>query len=247
MSKVNKGTESVYWEVFDPERSVYTVPDDILDVIGGDAQGHAAVKSPKNNFEFNDVEVLFRRTYAPAARTPTRTAPAAFATSTSASSAKSTDDSGAFATPAKQATILVPTIIGIALLAGLGFFLFRRRRQNAASRPAEEPPGYKPYNSAAAESVVTSSYTPTGTFNGYQPPYPPPPPLMGYDTTGNGYSDAGAQLSPPPPQELPQHGWRSPEPMSIRSPVPGHYPPPLLEGLTEARSPGPGQEMKERR
>lgn len=237
------GPEKSYWDVFDPAHKDYLVPEDIVAVIGGDGAGGASVRSPKNNFEFNDVSVLFDRTYQPSARMATRTAPAALVTSSAAA-----DDSGVFSTHEKRATILVPVLVGTAVLAGLVFFGLSRYRRRLRRIRAAEPPGYKPYNPAAADSVITSSYTPTATLNSFQPPYPPPQPtptpgmMVGYDTTGSGYSEVVG--SPLPPQELPQHGWRSPEPMSIRSPVPGHYPPPLLEGLTEARSPGP--EMKER-
>jgi hypothetical protein len=36
MSKFDKGTESVYWDIFRPERDTYTIPDDIIKVIGGE-------------------------------------------------------------------------------------------------------------------------------------------------------------------------------------------------------------------
>jgi hypothetical protein len=36
MSKVKEGTESVYWDRYDPSRDTYTIPDDILNVIGGE-------------------------------------------------------------------------------------------------------------------------------------------------------------------------------------------------------------------
>jgi len=132
---------------------------------------------------------------------------------------------------------------------GAGSLDHAHRRRLRRIRTTTEPPGYEPYNPTAADSsVITSSYTPSATLNGFQPPYPPPQPtptpamMLSYDNTGSGYSEAVG--SPVPPQELPPHSWHAPEPMSIHSSVPGHYPPPLLEGLSEARSPGP--EMKER-
>lgn len=243
MSKDGPG--KTYWDVFDPAHAEYVVPEDIVAVVGGDGTGGATVRSPKNNFEYNDVGVLFGRTYQPSARTPTRTAPVALVTTTAAA----TGDSGVFSTHGKRATILVPVLLGTAALVGVVLFvLSRRRRRLRRILAVTEPPGYKPYNPTAADSVITSSYTPTATPSGFHPPYPPPQPtptpvmMLSYDNTGSGYSEVVG--SPVPPQELPPNNWHTPEPMSIHSSVPGHYPPPLLEGLNEVRTPGP--EMKER-
>jgi len=36
MSKVDTGTSAAYWGLFDPKRDSYTIPDDIIKVIGGE-------------------------------------------------------------------------------------------------------------------------------------------------------------------------------------------------------------------
>ncbi|KAA8897511.1 hypothetical protein FN846DRAFT_231777 [Sphaerosporella brunnea] len=256
MSKVNKGTQSVYWDIFVPSRATYTVPDDITNVIGGDGNGNAATKSPKAGFNANDLSVLFARTVTTKARTPTRAAP----TPTSSAANNTGNNTGAFSTPAKRARILAPALGGAALLAALaGFLLYRRKRTRTKEK--DRLPGYESAT-AAAESVVTTHtpYSPLPPQHGMwspPPPPPPPPPPEEYGYLASAYSEnsfasslTARQMSPPPPPPLAElGGWVSPAPGSMvargstTGVVQGHYPPPLQEGMAEVRASQP--EMKE--
>ena len=201
--------------------------------------------------DYSDLGTLFRRTITATTRAPTRTAPAMSAHSSGTASA------GAFSTPAKRATILVPAIVGGLLLAALAaWLLLRYRRSRQTARPSLE--AYKERNPGTApESLATAPYSSPPTAPGWGDSHPGPPPI-GY--AARAYSDYSGSSQTPrrSPAELPlgqtpmgtplPHGdygqWVPPPlPLAMRGGVvPGHYPPPLPNEYVEGRSP----EMKER-
>ncbi|KAF8535116.1 hypothetical protein BDD12DRAFT_894032 [Trichophaea hybrida] len=271
MSKLDTGAESVYWAKYNSSRDKYSVPDDIIKAIGGDGKGSAQIKSPKNGFDSQDLEVLFRRTISITSRTPTRTSPALPDTTSPNNGA-----SGPFSTPAKRARILAPAIIGGIALLALAFFLIRRYRTKKAAAggdvvtpngaTSDNPPGYKPRDSVAPATALAGhplSAYPTGNappllpgqawaYQPVPPQHPPADPMQQYPT-GYSYSEySEAQTTPArvqSPVELPQGPVPpSPEPsdndgpwLPQRMPA-GHYPPPLPDNFVPGRSP----EMKER-
>jgi len=233
-------------------------------------KGSAQVKSPQGGFDARDLEVLFRRTISITPRTPTRTAPAL-----PDSSSANTQPSGPFSTPAKRAAVLAPSIIGGIVVLALVFYLIRRYRRNKTATNGEavaltggsssdNPPGYKPRDSAAPEptsghplsAYPTGNAPPPPQLWGYPPHQHPPAEYMNQYPTGHSYSEYSEPQTPAriqSPVELPHgqtpapsdqsdyEGWRPP---IQRGAMPeGHYPPPLPEGFVPGRSP----EMKERR
>jgi LPXTG-motif cell wall-anchored protein len=251
LSKVESDSETYYWGKYIPSRNKYSVPSDIRNVIGGDEKGLSSQSKPDKGFNSPDVERLFGRPVAITERQPTRSAPAG-----PANTASATDD-GPFSTPAKRATIIVPIVIGLLLLAGLAaFFILRRRKKTAYSAaPQDQPPVYKPRDSGAPESVLAPipQYPPgstspaAGNWGNNNSVYAPPPhphpsldPNLQYATGSGGYSprvfnDFGESPVTPGggipqgPVEMPQGHTPAPE-------VEGWSPPPL------PRSPGsPGR------
>lgn len=226
------------------------------------AHGNAQVKAPDPKFDAADLDVLFRRTVTVKPRKPTRTAPASHTSSTEVSTDAVSDDPGVFSTPGKRAAILVPVICGIAILAGLAFFLVRRyRRKNTAAAAQSQsdapPPQYK-------QEAIDGHMDESSTYHHHQQPgwghLPQPTPNPAehqyQDSFPTGpysdYSNSVPRPASPPPAELGAtciQGTPSGQPgPPVDSPpvMVGHFPPPLREGLMEAQNPVLGPEMKDR-
>ena len=231
MSEVDNGNEDIYWAAYHPDRNTYSVPQDIIAVIGGDGKGNAQIKTPGNgSFDYADLQTLFRRTVTPTVRTPTRTAPA-LASVTAARAA------GAFSDAGKRAAILVPVIAGAALLTALAAWLILRHRRRSKLGGLE---GYKEHNASIMPESLPSPdwdrHPPTGysarAYSDYTGLPAPSLAELPLEQTPSG--------TPRPPREY--VSWAAPREARDDGVLPGHYPPPLPDEYVELNSP----EMKER-
>ncbi|KAF9872743.1 hypothetical protein CkaCkLH20_09922 [Colletotrichum karsti] len=202
------------WELYSPNKTSYSVPDDIIAVVGGNGNGGASKTAPANGWNQNDLGLMMAQTADISVRTPTRMVSPA---------ATSTGRVGTFVTGA---------IVGIAIGAAAVIVLFalacfclvrRRRRINRYHTPRAPRPGHPYHTQSMSEawspppmthmSPVASPYSPP---YGHSPFTPPPPPMSP--------PPQSAQTVPPhmgPPVELPSE---SPGPPTISTVTPAPAP-----------------------
>jgi len=121
---LNLGKQNVdeaMWYGYLPNLTSYSVPSEIISIVGGGPAGGATLKAPSDGFKSPDMTVYFRENATAGARTPTRTIP----TSTSTPS---------LIPPARSSRSLsIGAIVGIAvggaafllILAFAGFYFIR--------------------------------------------------------------------------------------------------------------------------
>ncbi|KAH7116643.1 hypothetical protein B0J13DRAFT_653225 [Dactylonectria estremocensis] len=63
------------WALYDPSKTHYVVPIDIISVVGGSAEGGANKMAPTHGFDHQDLRVLMTRKASAASRNPTRAIP----------------------------------------------------------------------------------------------------------------------------------------------------------------------------
>ncbi|KAL6411727.1 hypothetical protein AUP68_04101 [Ilyonectria robusta] len=63
------------WSLYDPSKTHYVVPTDIISVVGGSAEGGASKMAPTDGFDHQDLRALMTRKASAASRKPTRAIP----------------------------------------------------------------------------------------------------------------------------------------------------------------------------
>ncbi|KAJ4152149.1 hypothetical protein NW765_017658 [Fusarium oxysporum] len=63
------------WALYDPSKTHYVVPIDIISVVGGSAEGGATKTAPADGFDHQDLRALMTRKASAASREPTRAIP----------------------------------------------------------------------------------------------------------------------------------------------------------------------------
>jgi hypothetical protein len=109
------------WALYDPDKTQYVVPDDILSVIGGTPDGGATKTAPADGFMHRDLGVLLTRTASVAERTATRSVQ-------DPNDSHHEADKGSLSTTA-IAGIAVGGAAGLIALAMVCFCLVRRHRR----------------------------------------------------------------------------------------------------------------------
>jgi hypothetical protein len=179
------------WALYEPDKTRYAVPSDVVDVIGGDGAGGATKTAPEGGFGHQDLTALMTRKANIAVRTPTR----------DVGGGLGSDDSPALSTGAIVGIAVGGGVVLIALLAGC-IFCLRRHRRKAAQRHASQqqgpflPPGH-PYHNSVSEA----GWSPAQTSALASSPSP-------YFQAAPDH-DARARSVPPytgPPVELPSDG-----------------------------------------
>lgn len=177
-----------YWVLYSPNKTSYVVPDDIIDVIGGGADGGATKTAPDDGFDHRDLQYLMPRKATVAARQPTRAIPG--------SDSGSDKNKGGGLSSGAIAGIAVGG--AAALLAGLVvcFCLYRRHKgKRGASSHTSMVQSYQYHHpSQPSESSNQFSGGPWSPQSSHFPTTSPPP------------SSARPQTVPPhtgPPVELP--------------------------------------------
>jgi len=196
--------EKVIWGRFQPNLSTYTLPTDIVTVVGGNPTGGATVTAPKTGFDAPDMSALMTRTPQFAERTATRNVTTQTATATSS---PTSDPNSGLSTGAIVGIAVGASVAGIALLAGFCFFCIRRRQKHykqprvAApdhsnpTSPMTQHPSNAPRSpwdgpGGAAVSSPTFSVAPTVNAHAGATELPPSP-----TRPGHGYR--GVSLAPP--------------------------------------------------
>ncbi|KAI9166792.1 Kelch repeat-containing protein [Paramyrothecium foliicola] len=122
MGKQNKDNSP--WALYEPSKTQYVVPDDILSVIGGEPSGGATKRAPEDGFMHRDLGVLLTRTASLTERTATRSIQGPTQSSTPPADS---DERGL--APGAIAGIAVGAAAGLIALTMVCFFLARCYRR----------------------------------------------------------------------------------------------------------------------
>ncbi|KAI1333772.1 hypothetical protein F5Y15DRAFT_325094 [Xylariaceae sp. FL0016] len=142
------------WNLYDPSITSYAVPDEIYNVIGGNAQGGATKTQPDGGFDEQDLSVLLPRKFTAAARTPKRSV-----TSSSNGAALST---GAIAGIAVGGAVaLIAAVLGCCL-----FMRRRKKKYQQAPNPVTlvGPYGEMGHNQQWSPYLSPSHHTPASPY-----------------------------------------------------------------------------------
>ncbi|RDW91632.1 hypothetical protein BP5796_02797 [Coleophoma crateriformis] len=150
------------WHDYQPNLTSYSVPSEIIAVVGGSSLGGATVTAPVSGYDNRDLAVYFTQQASVASRTPTRAIPTPSATQSSSSSSK-TLSSGAIAGIAVGAAVVF-----IAVLIGAWVCIRRRRRDMPKPSPAsdfsnvhEQPYPYTPSPNSQFMPQMNQEFHPT--------------------------------------------------------------------------------------
>ncbi|TEA15596.1 Kelch repeat-containing protein [Colletotrichum sidae] len=205
LGKQNKNKS--IWELYSPNKTAYSVPDDIVAIVGGNGNGGATKTSPSAGWNMNDLGILITQQAEISARAPTR----------AVTSATSTPSDG-LSTGAIVGIAVGAGAVVIALAIACGCLIRKRRAQryrNPAMTPHPSGGHFNPNNMSEAWSPPTTTTHLTPVTSPYSPPYghspytPPPVSPVPQPVPQHGSfpielpSDsrlAPAALSPPPPQ-----------------------------------------------
>lgn len=134
--------ERAKWNLFNPNLTTYSVPSEIISVVGGSPDGGATATAPEGGWDNRDLPVYFQQKANYAARTPTRVLP-----TTAQTGGKS--NNGAIIGGA------VAGVLAFLLLVGVTIFLWMRRRKRI--RSADRPDMTQPHPAPPSELSVRSS------------------------------------------------------------------------------------------
>ncbi|TVY55236.1 Kelch repeat-containing protein [Lachnellula cervina] len=189
------------WNTYNVNLTDYTVPPEVISVIGGSSTGGAIVMAPVNGFDNNDLGVYFTQKASIASRTASRVIPVATqsATSTAKSSSPVKITGAAIAGIAVGGGLLLSTLIIGAC------FLFRRKRNKAipltsnTTTESSIPQYPTPYSVPFSPQ---SQYSHAGMFkpslHHQLPTTPEPVELYGSDYLRKGQAEGdGLELSKP--------------------------------------------------
>ncbi|KAK3400812.1 hypothetical protein B0T20DRAFT_494902 [Sordaria brevicollis] len=202
--------ESAIWARFQPDLTTYTLPTDIVTVVGGAATGGATFKAPKTGFDAPDMSALMTRKPRLAERTPTRNVTFPTATTTTA---PSRDPKSGLSTGAIAGIAVGASIAGIGLLAGLCLFCIRRRQKHykqprvaavTGSNPASpmtqhQHPGIgtapgSSWDGPGGATISSPTFSSAPTYNTAAASELPPSSNGGH---GHGHGYRGVSLAPP--------------------------------------------------
>ncbi|KAM5351446.1 hypothetical protein ACJ41O_004169 [Fusarium nematophilum] len=177
------------WALYEPDKTKYVVPTDVISIVGGSADGGATKTAPEDGFSHQDLKALMTRKASVATREPTRDIPDATGTGDSGSGSKLS--TGAIAGIAVGGSV--------ALIAALvGCFCFIRRYRHGRGRHGSQQPMAQPYDyhHPAHPSVSSNQYSP-GPWTPHSASFGPssPPPFQSRPQT--------VQPHQGPPVELP--------------------------------------------
>lgn len=144
MGRQNKDNSP--WALYDPKKTTYVVPTDVISVVGGSAEGGATNTAPADGFNHQDLRALMTRKASIAVRSPTRHIPGATGES---------DSSGDLSTGA-----IAGIAVGgaVALIAGaLGIFCFIRRHRRKNERQGSQQAITQNYSYHHPSQATTSS------------------------------------------------------------------------------------------
>ncbi|KAI8300466.1 Kelch repeat-containing protein [Colletotrichum sp. SAR11_59] len=205
LGKQNKNKS--IWELYSPNKTTYSVPDEVIAVIGGNGNGGATKTSPAAGWNTADLGLMLADQAEITLRTPTR-----MVSAISAPSGGSSLSTGAIVGIAVGAAALI-------ILLGLACFCLIRRRRNQQNHNPPNSSSGQPFHT----QTMSEAWSPPATHvspaaSPYSPPYhpspftppphsPPPPqsaqtvpPYMGPPVELPSESPAlTTALSPPPP------------------------------------------------
>ncbi|KAF9776710.1 hypothetical protein IL306_005077 [Fusarium sp. DS 682] len=185
----NAGDNDTYWALYDPNVTSNVVPIDVYSVVGGNKEGGATLKRPKDGFDPGNKplrDLLGQRPSFPQ-RSPTRQT--TFPTNSPTTTTTQPAPSGPALSTGAIVGIAIGSAVGLALVLCVWFSIGRRivRRREERRQSQMTQVSYSGYsgNTAGAPSTTASPHT-----------------TMGPWTMGSGPESPQA-VTPPPPCELP--------------------------------------------
>ncbi|KAM0436811.1 hypothetical protein ACHAPT_002523 [Fusarium lateritium] len=154
------------WELYDPDKTKYVVPTDVIKVVGGNKDGGATKTKPAGGFDHEDLTALMTRKASVATRAPSREIPGAGG------------GGGTKLSTGAIAGIAVGGAVALIAAAVGAFCLIRRHRRRQNSRAGSQQAMSQPYDyhHPAHPSVSSNQYSPgpwspqSSTFNPASPP-----------------------------------------------------------------------------
>ncbi|PVH94020.1 hypothetical protein DM02DRAFT_694321 [Periconia macrospinosa] len=179
----NAGDNDTYWALYNPNVTSNVVPIDVYSVVGGNKEGGATLKSPKDGFDVGNrplMDQLGKRPSFPQ-RTPTReiTVP----TPTPSKTDTPQDPSDPALSTGAIVGIAIGSVVGLTLVAFVCFSIRRKivrrreaRRQSQVTQVSYS--GYSGYSgsTAGAMSTILSRHASMGRWTMRSGPESPPPP-----------------------------------------------------------------------
>ncbi|KAM0415707.1 hypothetical protein ACHAPT_013323 [Fusarium lateritium] len=156
----NAGDDEVYWAWYDANVTTNVVPKDVYDITGGDKEGGATVKAPKDGFDAENrlLGVLFGRRPSIAERSPTRNVSPPTSTS-SATETATPSSSGSKLSTGAIVGITIGSVVGLAVIVTVWFCIgkrvVRRREERRQSQMTQAQPPYFGGNQANPQTMVT--------------------------------------------------------------------------------------------
>lgn len=204
--------DSSVWALYDPSKTTYEVPTDIISIIGGKSTGGATKTAPANGWDHTDLSVLMTRK----ADVDVRTATRAVSAETSSADASSDDNSSSLSTGA---------IVGIAIggAAGLAFVLVgiwclvrRRRGSRVSTNVSQQQPMNQTYDYHPPQSNSNMSPGPWSPQSSTFATSSPPP-------FNNSPQTISSHINQGPPAELPTESNNAPTSPFPETPIVPKY------------------------
>ncbi|KAL6356259.1 hypothetical protein LRP88_09852 [Fusarium phalaenopsidis] len=155
------------WALYEPDKTKYVVPTDVIKVVGGNKDGGATKTKPAGGFDHDDLNALMTRKASVASRTPSREIPGEGGNGGS---------SDKLSTGAIVGIAVGGAVAVIAALVGVFCLVRRHRRRNTRTGSQQAMSQPYDYHHPAHPSVSSNQYSPgpwspqSSTFNPASPP-----------------------------------------------------------------------------
>ncbi|KAK2686234.1 hypothetical protein QWA68_014713, partial [Fusarium oxysporum] len=160
----NEGDNKTYWAQYEPNVTSNVVPVDVYSVVGGNKEGHATLKGPKDGFDSGNslLQTLMARRPSIAQRTPTRQL-----TPPTNSPGPVSSGSGRLSTGAIVG-IAIGSAVGLALVLLIWFYIGRRviRRRNERRQSEMMQPSHSILSSTVGAPSIASPQESVGPWGG---------------------------------------------------------------------------------
>ncbi|KAJ4180950.1 hypothetical protein NW767_014255 [Fusarium falciforme] len=170
----NEGNNKTYWAQYDPNVTSNVVPVDVYSVVGGNKEGHATLKGPKDGFDSGNKSLQYLLGLRPSIpqRSPTRDLTPATSSPTPVSSGSNGLSPGAIV------GIVIGSVVGLALILLVWFCIGRSvvRRRKERRRSEMTQASYSVVSSTAGAPSIVSPPESMGPWSGSPPPATLPPP-----------------------------------------------------------------------
>ncbi|KAH6888666.1 hypothetical protein B0T10DRAFT_59009 [Thelonectria olida] len=203
MGKQNN--DSSIWALYDPDKTTYEVPTDVISVVGGKATGGATKTKPADGWGHQDLSVLMTRKAEVDVRTPTRVVGGESTSTGTGTGTGTPDDDGSTLSTGAIVGIAVGGAAVLALVAfGIWFLLRRRSRDRRSTNVSSQQPMNQSYDYHPPQSSSNLSPGPWSPGSSNFASTSPPPFHTSSPQTISSHVNQG------PPVELPTESNHAP-------------------------------------